>query len=58
MARAKVKSRPYHYITHLHLQLISLPSINFLHLMVFEIYAGQDFNGQVPVLQGQWSKQG
>ena len=40
MARSKVKSRSLHNVAHLQ---PSLPSINFLHLTVSEIWPGQDF---------------
>ena len=43
MPRSKVKSRSCHDVAHLHPQLMSLPSINILHLMVSEKQPGQDF---------------
>ena len=51
MTRSKVKSRSHHDIAHLHPQPMSLPSINFLHLMISEILPGQDFQ-----TQGHYSK--
>ena len=48
MARSKVKSRSHHDVAHLHTQPMSLPCINFLHLTVSEIQAGQTFSRRVP----------
>ena len=45
MTRSKVQSRSHHDDAHLH-PLTNVPSINFLHLTVSEIYPGQDFIGQ------------
>ena len=39
----KVKSKLLHDIAYLHSQPISLPSLNFLHLNIFEIQPRQDF---------------
>ena len=54
-ARSKIKSRTHHDVAHLHPQLMSLPSINFLHLTVSEIWPGQDFQtqGHSGEVQGQ-----
>ena len=46
MARSKVKSMSHHDIAHLHPQPMFLPSINFLHLTVSEIWSRQDFQTQ------------
>ena len=46
MAMSKVKSRSHHDISHLQPQLITLPSINFLHPVVSEISPGQNFKGK------------
>ena len=43
MARSKVISRSHNDIAHLQPQPMSLPSINFLHLMVSEIQPRQTF---------------
>ena len=45
-AKSNVKSRSHHHTTHLHPQPMALPSFNFLHLTVSEIYPGQDFIDQ------------
>ena len=47
-ARSKVKSRSHHNAAHLQPLLMSLPSINFLHLTVSEIQAGQTFFRHAP----------
>ena len=44
-ARSKVISRS-HDIAHLHSQPMTLPSFNVLHLMVSDIYPGEDFQTQ------------
>ena len=46
MARSKVKSRSHHDVANQHPQPMSIPSTNFLHFTVSEIWPGQDFIGQ------------
>ena len=43
MARSKLESSPHHNVANLHPQPMSLPSFNFLHLMVSEIQPRQVF---------------
>ena len=45
-ARSKVKSRSYHDAAHLQPPPMSLPSINFIHLIVSEIWPRHDLIGQ------------
>ena len=45
--RSKIKSRSHHDVANLQ-PLTNVPSINFLHLMVSEIQAGQTFSCRPP----------
>ena len=46
MVRPKIKSRSHHDAANLQHQPMSLPSFNFLPLMVSEVKPGQNFKGQ------------
>ena len=48
IAWSKAKSRLHHDVAHLNPHLMSLPSFNFLHLMVSKISPGQTFSCCLP----------
>ena len=50
-SKFKGQIKTHHDIAHLHPQQMPLPNINFLHLMVSEIWPEQDF-----IRQGHYGK--